>query len=140
MTKREMEEEIGTLKAQRSALVSTKQDLQAELARINAECSTRLPQSRFGKIQKDRSGIVAMMSDIEKKIREINIQVTQLSIDKGAQDPKETKSISTIESLVRIRDEYQEFSADKTRVGSMRQMAAEFVMKLNPIIRKFVND
>jgi hypothetical protein len=40
-----------------------------------------------------------------------------------------------VTDLVALRHEYQEFAADKTRVGSMRQMAAEFVLKLNPIIK-----
>jgi len=42
--------------------------------------------------------------------------------------------------LSEIRQQYQEFAADSTRVSSMRQMAAEFVVKLNPVIKQAINE
>lgn len=45
-----------------------------------------------------------------------------------------------VEELVSIRQHYQEFAADGSRISSMRQMAAEFANKLNPIIKRFLKD
>ncbi len=46
------------------------------------------------------------------------------------------KQKPVVESLVALREEYQVFCADNSRVASMRRMAAEFVLKLNAIIRE----
>lgn len=44
-----------------------------------------------------------------------------------------------VQSLVAMREDYTNFAADSTRVSSMRQMAAEFVVKLDRVIKTAVN-
>jgi hypothetical protein len=44
----------------------------------------------------------------------------------------------TVQNLVNLREEYQHFAADHTRVSSMRQMAAQFVLKLSGIIKQAI--
>ena len=142
MNELEMEREIVELKKKKSDLVQAKLDLNAKLTEINSKCSTRINSDDFRKLQRERSSYVSMITEIEGKIRPISMAISRLSAEKCAPDSASSASseynVDAVQMLVRIRDEYQAFAADKTRVGSMRQMASEFVLKMNPVIRKFM--
>jgi hypothetical protein len=140
MTKFEIEEEISRLKNKKSELGLAKSNVQASLADVNAKFVGRLANSDFERLRKQRAELCRMQNELERQIRPITEKIRNLSVEKDRYSQSSFPGKSTVEALAVIRDEYQQFAADKTRVASMRQMAAEFVMKLNPIIRKSVND
>jgi hypothetical protein len=81
--------------------------------------------------------IERLLQPLKKRLRELS------SDDRSNQDngsfstpPSDVKGI--VEDLVELRKDYQFFAADSTRISSMRQMAAEFVVKLNPIIKRAI--
>lgn len=137
-TKFEMEQEIVRLKNKKAELAIAKSDIQAKLAEIKADCGVMLEDTVYQKRMKERASYLQMVADIERQIKPINEEIRRLSLEKDQGTQYNISQRSIVESLVIIRDEYQSFAADKSRVGSMRQMAAEFVLKLNPIIRKSV--
>jgi chromosome segregation ATPase len=139
MNKLEMEREIERLKKKKGDLSTAKTDIQTSLAEINSKFVGRLDNWTYEKLQKERAQLCRMQNEVERQIRPINDEIRSLSIEKDQCGEKSYYgSKPTVESIVQIRDEYMAFAADKTRVGSMRQMAAEFVTKLNPVIRKAI--
>jgi predicted nucleic acid-binding Zn-ribbon protein len=139
MTKREMEMEIEMLRKKKGDLTSAKADIQTSLAEVNAKFVGRLDNRVYEKLQKERAQLCRMQNEIERQIKPVNAEIRVLSIEKDQfEDKSHLSSKPIVEAIVQIRDEYTAFAADKTRVGSMRQMAAEFVTKLNPVIRKAI--
>lgn len=57
---------------------------------------------------------------------------TAISSESNQQD----KLGNAIRSLVALREKYQQFAADGSRISSKRQMASEFVIDINPIIKE----
>lgn len=82
-----------------------------------------------------------LLASVTSRLREIarmedDAKDVSFSEAENGKNPVPMRSI--IVELVALRQEYQNFAADGTRVASMRQMAAEFVVKLNPIIKQGV--
>ena len=75
----------------------------------------------------------------KRKIRELNIARCRREESEETSEYRVLKK-GCVEALVELREEYQRFAADNTRVASMKAMAAKFVLELNPIIRAAVND
>lgn len=138
--KLEMERQINALKERKRGITGSIMALQTELASINGRCKTRLPNHEFQKLQSRRSEVIDTKQRLEMQAGEIQSEIARISIEKmkpSAAPPKADSDV--VSQLVAMRDYYQNFSADATRVSSTRIMAAEFVGKLNPIIRGIVN-
>lgn len=54
-----------------------------------------------------------------------------------APEKQESKDLALIMEISTIRDEYRRFSADPTRVSSMRRNAAEFANRLDAIVSRY---
>lgn len=80
-------------------------------------------EQAMGPLKARIAEIRALISHSEQEQRNGESQVPQ----QGASE--------IVKMLVAVRQEYQDFAADRTRVASMRQMAAEFALKINPIVR-----
>lgn len=139
-TKSEMEHEIVRLKNKKAGITVAKSDIQAKLAEIKAECGMNMEDSKYQKKMKERASYLQMLAEIERQVIPINEEIRRLSLEKDQSTNYNVSQKSIVELIVAVREEYQAFAADKTRVGSMRQMAAEFVVKLNPIIRKAIGN
>lgn len=89
--------------------------------------------------------------NILKKINEIDTQIIKLKAakrkiaqaesftDSSVTIPSEPTQRDIIVKLVELRSEYEDFAADPSRISSRRQMASEFVVKLNAVIRTTIN-
>ena len=131
---------IEELHRQRNDLVIQMTDKRAEMAALNSSVKgRRLSQDGYRKLCDRQSEIKSAICQCERQIVDINTQLAQDHADKvkASVSVRHTTESghAVIAALCELRQEYQLFAADKTRVGSMRQMAAEFVLKLNPIIR-----
>lgn len=136
----EIENEIARLKTKKSGFSESKRDIQTELAELNAKFVGRLNNGTFAALQKKRAELCRMLNDTESSMRKISDEIRKLSVEKENTKQARPSNKTTVQALVAVREEYQQFAADKTRVGSMRQMAAEFVLKLNPIIRELIGN
>lgn len=129
MNRKQMEDEIIKLKNHKSNLIKAKTTIQNELAALKTNQFTKNYAS-------DRIKLCGQFNDVEQKIQSVNEKLRNIAIAKRDL-PIDEKTL--IGSLVKMRDKYQEFAADKSRVTSMRFMASEFVAELNPIIWKLLH-
>jgi hypothetical protein len=143
---------IYDLKKERESLVVKKGELQVRLTKIKnlVRSSGLMPQEKYKQCCDSQSKYIQQMQAIEKRLGQIKLQIHKLSDEEHFHpdnprplDPRpEAKPLSkeVIGALVALREKYQQFSADHTRVASMRTMAAEFAHQLNPIIRASLKD
>lgn len=136
---------MAQLKSERAGLIQAKSGLETQLAEIKARCSTRLPQYEYHRLQQERTELVRQMGNIQSRFGAINEEISKLALEENAAnqarraDRAADAPSDLVSALSALRQEYQEFSADTSRISSMRAMASEFVLKLNPIIKKAVN-
>jgi hypothetical protein len=135
-------------------LVNEKKQHEAEMAQIKNKIRGRLlPQEKYRqccdvqqrKIQ--QIGIIEReLSAIKVRLREIANNEAQRWDGKKKEDgnqlvPNAPKAgdrfFDFLFDVSAIRDEYRRFSADATRVSSMRRTAAEFANKLDDVIGRF---
>lgn len=135
--------ELNLIEEERSKLVSEKRDIEAKLLAIKnlIRSSGRMSTDKYTETCHAQNGYMKRMAQIERQLGELKTRKGRLHFEHNGSNhrPKDPVSPDVIRSLSALRDEYQQFAADKSRVGSMRQMAAEFVLKLNPIIRGHIN-
>jgi len=131
--------ELYEIQEKRQPLVDRKQEIETELSVLNnrVRVNGNLPDLEFREICEiqDRlkaekrqidSMLLAYKTDLSKKNRERDAITTQIKYS-----PKEFIE----ERLVELRDKYTQFAADKTRVASMRAMAAELVNEINILLK-----
>ncbi len=137
--------ELESLKSRRHELVKAKNEFVAELQQVKS--SLKLPaQEHVRKMQlKRQAELVSALARADAEFVQINGRMRTLNVilSNGIQPPAECvdggqSSSSPIRELAALRDEYASFAADKTRVSSMRAMAAQFALELTPIIRALI--
>ena len=134
----DIEKQVNRLSLDADSLARARAVIAEELQKIKERCSGRmLPPSQYQVLQSKRTRLVADMNanlsslqDIKAKIRLLSLNKEECRISGGTSIPD-----ATVSELVSLRDEYQAFSADLSRVNSMRKMAAEFAMRLTKLIR-----
>lgn len=129
--------QIEQIHQQRAELVEKKRVLTERLIAIKRRLEVTLPKPTYVAVRAERDSLVRDLGVIESQLTEINSK-------RHAANEADTKasglqSVPHFKELVGMRDHYQEFAADPTRSPMARRMAAEFVVKLTPIIRKGIN-
>lgn len=128
----------------RGELVLTKRELENKMIAIKNLVRTggRMANEKYKQCCDAQKKYTSEILKIERELTDIKTKLRHLSVydvaEKRAEKAIEQQpSVSRdfVVSLVDLRSEYQRFAADMTRVSSMRQMAAEFALKLNPIIK-----
>lgn len=92
-------------------------------------------EAQIIKLNEARKSITVPVKVVEKPVEVKNVAPVQREPD--PLDPEAKRDLVT--KLVALRNEYEEFAADHSRVSSRRQMAAEFSMKLGRIIRQTIS-
>lgn len=134
------------LKEQREPLKAKKQLLTQQLMHIKDRMHSggRLPSSVWQDLQSQKNLFTRQIMDMDAQISALNTQIArQAELERYPQhEPAHAvmpisagDKKSVIEAMVSLRQHYQDFAADTTRVRSKRDMAAEFVVKLSEIIR-----
>lgn len=139
MTTAEINQKVALLKAKRSTLVNEKSTIIRELAEINGACSRTLARRDYQDKQERRGVLVAALQGIEQQLSDLNAEISSTA----AETPSDKKQTGVdvagqrpiVHELVELREHYEAFAADPTRVSSTRIMAAEFTGKLTQIIR-----
>ena len=146
MSKEEIYDKIEGMRGKWERRCVEKRELQITLAKNKTNLLGPMPYDRKQNLLNIRSSVLERMSFIEnqiawakRKIRELNIARCRREESEETSEYRVLKK-GCVEALVELREEYQQFAADNTRVASMKAMAAKFVLELNPIIRAAVND
>ena len=146
MSKEEIYDKIEEMRGKWERRCVEKRELQITLVKNKTNLLGPMPYDRKQNLLNIRSSVLERMSFIEnqiawakRKIRELNIARCRREESEETSEYRVLKK-GCVEALVELREEYQQFAADNTRVASMKAMAAKFVLELNPIIRAAVND
>ena len=143
MTHEEINQGVAKLKLERAQLTEQKGKLLREVTAINQECCTRINNGVFRAKQNRRRELINLISETDGKITDVNAQIASIA-STTASDKKQPDRVDIagqrpiVEELVALRDGYESFAADATRVSSTRIMAAEFTRELTKIIRRAV--
>jgi FixJ family two-component response regulator len=136
------------IEARRDALLVEKRQHETQLTVIkNLVLSTRtMEHAKYKQCCDAQAKHVRAIAKIEEQLAPLKHQLRDLIVQEfeDRQVAYEVKAVETIklkrtvQSLVNLRDKYQRFSADHTRISSMRQVSAEFCLALNEIIREAI--
>jgi uncharacterized protein YdaU (DUF1376 family) len=137
-TKHDAMVKVNGLHRQKAALCQRKAEIQTQLSALTAEVrGKRVAPRRYEGVCREQEDLKSELAGIERQVIALTSEIRELSVEANAPDkdaPPNRKVIIPV--LVALRDEYEAFAADGTRVSSMRRMAAEFSMKLTRIIRE----
>lgn len=121
-------------------LILQKKTAEVELAKIKNKIRTRgkMPQGQYDSLAQNQDKlnstvlqIQRLINPIKEKLRQKHLMAEEIRVIIQEND-KESDEL--INKLVALRDKYNEFSSDGTRVGSTRIMASKFVEEINTLI------
>ena len=133
-------------------LTNRRDVLRAEMAETYAresvlkmECSTILPKAEYDKKRLEFTAIHAQRARLLHEKAEIKAELARLICenDKARMESKEKPAEVNSDvrgKLVQLRNKWQGFASDQTRVASMRLMANQFLDDLRPILRTLFNE
>jgi hypothetical protein len=139
------DEERLNLKDRKNELTIKMHEIEQKLLGIKNRIRGQglMPKGDYQKLLSTQSKYRQAVIDLEKMLRPIKTRLQELADQEYNEKKAEMQTLehngdstSIVRRLVSLREEYQLFAADPTRVGSMKQMAAQFVVKLNKIIRE----
>lgn len=144
MTPQEMTQKLSGLQAVKSDLVQQKAKIELEIGKLNASVAGHVPNRIFQETRKKRVELIRNKHELESQISTLKHEIHTLSqasyLPKAkAAEHSESKTKDIITELRTLRDEYQAFASDRSRVASMRSMASEFAMKLTAVIRDAIS-
>lgn len=138
---------IEDLAAERDRLLLAKREHEGKLLAIKnlIRAGARLSADKYKETCNAQQRHVSSIHSIEKEILSVKRKISELSM--APKEKSEPASVNQeaeaareiISELVKLRSDYESFAADGTRISSMRQMAAEFVIKLGAVIKRAIN-
>jgi hypothetical protein len=133
------------LEARRDELLVEKKKHEAQLVVIKnlIRSSGRMENSKYKQCCDAQSKHIKAIAKIEEQLAPIKHDIKELYVREfeDRQISLEVRAVETaklkqtVQALVETREYYQRFAADHTRVSSMRQMGAEFILRINDIIK-----
>lgn len=142
-------EQLIDAKGQMDALAVQKKDIESRLTVLKNKirCEGNMPGEKYRQVCETQNSYSRSIVQIEKKMAPLRKRIQELAHQEHAEyralngngQHKPEDQAPIVAALVALRQYYQDFAADGTRVSSMRTMAADFVLKLNPIIKRAVN-
>lgn len=138
----DLERSISDLVQKKEALILSKKEIEMEnsLLKSRVRVGGKMSQHKYNAIVDEQNQLKRNQLKIEKDLSELSINIMKKSV--LLDEMKCELKIDTIKSsgikseLISLKDYYINFAADRTRVSSMRATAAEFVEKLEIIIKK----
>lgn len=142
---------VTELKNKKSELLLRKKPIEAELSqlsnRVKSQNShrTRLSPEEYRQICGRQAALKKKLAQIEVDITPISAEIRRLHADEDLIRADSGMQISNIvqstggdvdflRKVAQIRDYWQQFAGDQTRVNSMRIMAAQFAEQLTSAI------
>lgn len=136
----DIERNILDLKSKKSSFVFQKTEAERKLGEIKNKirgAGKHLPSTEYSSLCKKQDALKKEKANAEEHIQSIqeDIQKKSLLKDEIKNEISQRASKELPDTITALKDHYIQFAADKTRVSSMRAMAAEFVEKLESISR-----
>jgi len=136
-----LDEKIIELKANKQKLIGSKISVEGSLSILaNKYNKVEFGGTEFYKIKDDRQKLKTEANQIEMKIRKINEEIAyKVKLKQEIEFHLKGKKASVpddkvVRQLKNLKEKYNSFAKDKTRVSSMRIMASEFRDELEEII------
>lgn len=134
-----MEEKRRSLENDRLPIIERKKEIGVELSAFRARVRTggMLEPNEYKAICDKQEGLKKELLQVEKNISENNRQLSAINseIDSFKRQMKTLVKDEVKDSLEALRDKYTSFAKDRSRVSSMRAMAAEFVEDLQETLK-----
>ena len=149
------ETEHRELLQKRDALTLSKRDHETKLIAVKnvVRSGGRLPHDKYRQCCDSQNTHAKAIMHIESELFKVKSRLREIANEQFDEKKRRKDLAKTVAStqqsapekniiteLVCLRQAYQDFAADATRVSSMRQMAADFVLKLNPIIKRAIGN
>jgi len=134
-----IDQSITDLNTRKSTLSTQKKRLELELSTLNnrVRASDRLPKDEYAAICRKQRECKDKIFSIDDQITQINNEISKKH-NLGQEvrvEIKKNKSEEIKTRLVKLRDDYLQFSSDATRVSSMRVMASQVAEQIEAIIK-----
>lgn len=130
---------ILKLNQSRDVLVAQKKELDNQFFDIKRKISGKwLPGDEYDKLTKMQYDLRNQMLPIERGLAENKRQLREKNalLDEYRLSKEDNVKIPMLEALESLKANYLDFAADRSRVSSMRAMAAEFADQLDTLIKK----
>lgn len=128
------------LSIKKAELIAEKAELAQQLAVVKSRMIETLPLHVFTAREAERRRLVAAIQKCEAEISavksKLHIACNSTPYVKETPAPPTVDERHWLREIIDIRDGYQAFAADATRSPTMRRMASEFILTLNPIIKR----
>lgn len=137
----DLEEAIIKLQSQRDVFMLNKKDFEFELSNLNAKVRSRtglLSQNDYQAICRRQDYLKQGLNTIQKTLTDYKNKIQEKVVLKEKLRNKikfdKEITVSSIDKIILLKDKYQAFASDQTRVSSMRVMASQIVQELELII------
>jgi len=140
--------ECRELQVKRDALLENKREHELKLLAIKNAIRTngRMSGGTYQQYCSSQLSHVRALQFIDNQLRPLKARMKELNdADYNRRQGNGDAPLvvdapsSLVAELSVLREHYQKFAADGTRISSMRQMAAEFALKLDGIIKRAIN-
>jgi len=132
------------IKAKKNKHINRKMELQDQLSKYGDKYKTvDFNSSEFNSTKVTRQALKEQLSLIELEIKSCNdelnyknkLRLEVMHFLKHSPKAKSDESERIIKQLIGLKNKYQDFNKDRTRIASLRIMAAEFIFELERIIK-----
>ena len=139
MEKKELESKIFNSQKELNQLIEIKELAQASLATLKGRLRVGgLEKHQLDQINKAKITFSVDLNRISKKHRDLKLNLSIWKKELNDITSSETifDSTSVKKDLQELKDKYFEFYKDKTRIASMRNMAKDFIIEIDYVIKK----
>lgn len=134
----DVQHSILDIQSKRSKLGIKKQQLQGEISKIREMLKfVQQGHETFEELVLTKNKLIAETHEIDSELIDLKDQIKRCQLLKDELNSNEQPKTTILEfELTTLRDRYLSFAGDRSRIGSMRAMAAEFASELTKLIKK----
>tara|TARA_R110000822_G_scaffold2346_3_gene11196 strand:+ start:120 stop:545 length:426 start_codon:yes stop_codon:yes gene_type:complete len=139
MEKKELESKIFNSQKELNQLIEEKELAQASLATLKGRLRVGgLEKHQLDQINKAKITFNIDLNRISKKHRnlKLNLSIWKKELNDITSSETIFDSTGVKKDLQELKDKYFEFYKDKTRIASMRNMAKDFIIEIDYVIKK----
>lgn len=132
-----IEQALSSINSVKMPLVNEKRSIEMELNETNILLrSMSRSDPEYNKVNSKRGQLVKKKGEIERNLMDLKQESQKLHAEsESAKIELKKKPNEMIKgNMIELRDKYLSFSADNTRVSSMRAMSSKFVEEIQSIL------
>lgn len=137
MGKSDIQNEINDLNKEKAGIVKDLADIESALSSLKQSLSDqRYNKDIYSKVLLTRYGFINQKNKYIKRIMDINQRKSVLSVQNQQPNTNKVKTNELRQVIHGIKDKYSLFHRDKTRISAMRNMAQDFIIDLERILKQ----